>query len=217
RARSLRTRRNAAGGRGLLGHSTRGREQVRRLAGDGEEQPVGHRIPHRRRGSGLRRQRCEDGGRRREGNRPGQQQMTAHRTDLVNGGAIAVISAGYYIATFSIEETANIVTPRTFPAIVGIALIVLGLFLAGRAVYRARKASLAEAGPGNHINGTGAGNGAAASAGDSAVSDETAGGPSLEAPPEPAARKVVFQFALFFVYLAILIPVGFLLSTVAFL
>ena len=150
--------------------------------------------------------------------------MTAQRTDLITGGAIAVIGAVYYIATFSIQETANIVTPRTFPAIVGIALIVLGLFLAGQAVYRARKAALAEAGPGNHINGTGAGNGAAASAGESAastgesaVSDETAGGPSLEAPPEPAARKVVFQFALFFVYLAILIPVGFLLSTVAFL
>jgi putative tricarboxylic transport membrane protein len=150
--------------------------------------------------------------------------MTAQRTDLITGGAIAVIGAVYYIATFSIQETANIVTPRTFPAIVGIALIVLGLFLAGQAVYRARKAALAEAGPGDHINGTGAGNGAAASAGESAASagesaasDETAGGPSLEAPPEPAARKVVFQFALFFVYLAILIPVGFLLSTAAFL
>lgn len=143
--------------------------------------------------------------------------MTAQRTDLITGGAIAVIGAVYYIATFSIQETANIVTPRTFPAIVGIALIVLGLFLAGQAVYRARKAALAEAGPGDHINGTGAGNGAAASAGESAASDETAGEPSLEAPPEPAARKVVFQFALFFVYLAILIPVGFLLSTAAFL
>ena len=134
--------------------------------------------------------------------------MTAQRTDLITGGAIAVIGAVYYIATFSIQETANIVTPRTFPAIVGIALIVLGLFLAGQAVYRARKAALAEAGPGS---------GAVASAGESAASDETAGGPSPEAPPEPAARKVVFQFALFFVYLAILIPVGFLLSTVAFL
>jgi putative tricarboxylic transport membrane protein len=150
--------------------------------------------------------------------------MTAQRTDLITGGAIAVIGAVYYIATFSIQETANIVTPRTFPAIVGIALIVLGLFLAGQAVYRARKAALAEAGPGDHINGTGTGNGAAASAGESAASvgesaasDETAGGPSLETPPEPAARKVVFQFALFFVYLAILIPVGFLLSTAAFL
>jgi putative tricarboxylic transport membrane protein len=73
--------------------------------------------------------------------------MTAQRTDLITGGAIAVIGAVYYIATFSIQETANIVTPRTFPAIVGIALIVLGLFLAGQAVYRARKAALAEAGP----------------------------------------------------------------------
>jgi putative tricarboxylic transport membrane protein len=149
--------------------------------------------------------------------------MTAQRTDLITGGAIAVIGAVYYIATFSIQETANIVTPRTFPAIVGIALIVLGLFLAGQAVYRARKAALAEAGPGDRIReGPGTarprgGRSAAASAGESAASDETAGGPSLEAPPEPAARKVVFQFALFFVYLAILIPVGFLLSTAAFL
>jgi putative tricarboxylic transport membrane protein len=150
--------------------------------------------------------------------------MTAQRTDLITGGAIAVLGAIYYIATFSIQETANIVTPRTFPAIVGIALIVLGLFLAGQAVYRARKAALAEAGPAVAVgagtsDGTeaGPGSGAVASAGESAAPDETAGGPSLEAPPEPAARKVVFQFALFFVYLAILIPVGFLLSTAAFL
>jgi putative tricarboxylic transport membrane protein len=126
--------------------------------------------------------------------------MTAQRTDLITGVAIAVIGAVYYIATFSIQETANIVTPRTFPAIVGIALIALGLFLAGQAVYRARKAALAEAGPG-----------------ESAASDESAGGVALEAPPEPATRKVVLQFALFFVYLAILIPVGFLISTAVFL
>ena len=47
--------------------------------------------------------------------------------------------------------------------------------------------------------------------------EDGAGGIVLEAPPEPKVRKVVFQFALFFVYLAILIPVGFLLSTAAFL
>src|SRR5699024_12756277 len=123
-----------------------------------------------------------------------------------------------------LRDTANIGTPRTFPAIVGIALIVLGLFLAGQAVYRARKAALAEAGRGNHINGTGAGNGAAASAGEPAASTgesagaaETAGGPSLGAPPEPAARPGVVEFALFCVYLAILIPVGSLLSTVGLL
>ena len=71
--------------------------------------------------------------------------MTAHRTDLITGGATAVIGAVYYIATFSIQETANIVTPRTFPAIVGIGLIVLGLFVAGQAVVRHRKDTLAEA------------------------------------------------------------------------
>ena len=154
--------------------------------------------------------------------------MTAHRTDLITGGAIAVIGAVYYIATFSIQETANIVTPRTFPAIVGIGLIVLGLFLAGQAVVRHRKDTLAEAGPGSvgsaSVTAAGDGDGAAASAGEPSLEssggssgEEGVGGIVLEAPPEPQLRKVVFQFALFFVYLAILIPVGFLLSTVAFL
>lgn len=163
--------------------------------------------------------------------------MTAFRTDLITGGAIAVIGAVYYIATFSIQETANIVTPRTFPAIVGIGLIVLGLFLAGQAVLRHRKDTLAEAAPGSvgpaesagspgsaRETAAGDGDGAAASAGESSLEtadrssgQEGVGGIVLEAPPEPQVRKVVFQFALFFVYLAILIPVGFLLSTAAFL
>ncbi|SMX83100.1 Tripartite tricarboxylate transporter TctB family protein [Brevibacterium iodinum ATCC 49514] len=162
--------------------------------------------------------------------------MTAHRTDLITGGAIAVIGAVYYIATFAIQETANIVTPRTFPAIVGIGLIVLGLFVAGQAIVRHRKDTLAEAAPGSagSAESAGAGSGSAGSSGStdvtaasdgdgaaaSAKDSEPAGGASgivLEAPPEPPGRKVVFQFALFFVYLAILIPVGFLLSTVAFL
>ncbi|TNM57029.1 tripartite tricarboxylate transporter TctB family protein [Brevibacterium sediminis] len=154
--------------------------------------------------------------------------MTAFRTDLITGGAIAVIGAVYYIATFSIQETANIVTPRTFPAIVGVGLIVLGLFLAGQAVVRHRKDTLAEAAPGSagsaHSTAAADGDGAAASAGESSVEtadrssgQEGVGGIVLEASPEPQVRKVVFQFALFFVYLAILIPVGFLLSTAAFL
>ncbi|HJF76943.1 MAG TPA: tripartite tricarboxylate transporter TctB family protein, partial [Brevibacterium linens] len=145
-----------------------------------------------------------------------------------------VIGAVYYIATFSIQETANIVTPRTFPAIVGIGLIVLGLFLAGQAIVRHRRDTLAEAGPGSaesaesagsaRTSAAGDGDGAAASAGESSVEtagrssgEDGVGGIVLEAPPEPKVRKVVFQFALFFVYLAILIPVGFLLSTAAFL
>lgn len=44
-----------------------------------------------------------------------------------------------------------------------------------------------------------------------------AGGVLIDAPPAPAGRRVVVQFALFFAYLAIVIPVGFVLSTAAFL
>ncbi|GAA0036805.1 MULTISPECIES: tripartite tricarboxylate transporter TctB family protein [Brevibacterium] len=124
--------------------------------------------------------------------------MTATRRDLVTGIVIAVIGAVYFVATFSIRETTDIVTPRTFPAIVGVALIVLGLFLAGQSVWKARTQ------PGGAGGRTDAEGGEA-----SAV--------IIEAPPEPPGRRVVLQFALFFAYLAIVIPVGFLLSTAAFL
>ena len=145
--------------------------------------------------------------------------MTALRGDVITGIAVTLIGAVYYIATFWIQETKNIVTPRTFPAIVGVALIVLGLFLAGQALYRGRK--LAEAGPQLPVKAGSEGSGTAAS-----VSGDDDGGPAsaaggsgvvLESPEDPPSKKVVLQFALFFVYLAILIPVGFLLSTVAFL
>lgn len=159
----------------------------------------------------------------------------ALRSDVITGIAVTLIGAVYYIATFWIQETKNIVTPRTFPAIVGVALIVLGLFLAAQALYRSRK--LAEAGArtgsacggageGTAADGAGAQDGGATSArGDddggeasTAVASEGASsGVVLEASPDPPSKKVVLQFALFFVYLAILIPVGFLLSTAAFL
>lgn len=146
----------------------------------------------------------------------------ALRGDVITGIAVTLVGAVYYIATFWIQETKNIVTPATFPAIVGIALIVLGLFLAGQALYRSRK--LAEVVPAGAASAGGAvedgvvGDGAVgdSAAGDGAVGDEPAG-VVLEAPEEPLAKKIVLQFALFFIYLGILIPVGFLLSTAAFL
>ncbi|GAA1621985.1 hypothetical protein GCM10009700_07670 [Brevibacterium sanguinis] len=138
--------------------------------------------------------------------------MTATRRDLVTGVVVAVIGVIYYIATFSIQETTDIVTPRTFPAIVGAGLIILGLFLAGQALWQGRTASAdaaaADAVPRDATP-------AAAEPGDTAP--ETASGVVLPAPEDPPARRVVLQFALFFVYLAIVIPVGFLLSTAAFL
>lgn len=115
--------------------------------------------------------------------------MRVLKGDALTGLVITLIGVVYFAATFSIQETKDIVTPRTFPAIVGVALIVLGLFLAGQGLYRGRKpAEAAEP-----------------------------SGVVLDAPEDPAWKKVLLQFALFFVYLAILIPVGFLLSTAAFL
>ncbi|WP_226830783.1 tripartite tricarboxylate transporter TctB family protein [Brevibacterium sp. FME17] len=140
----------------------------------------------------------------------------ALRGDVVTGLAVTLIGVVYYVATFWIQETNNIVTPRTFPAIVGIALIVLGVFLVGQALYRGRK--LAEAAPGAADSAAGSASGSAVgSGGEDGSASGDASAVVLEAPQDPPSKKVVLQFALFFVYLAILIPTGFLLSTTAFL
>lgn len=153
----------------------------------------------------------------------------ALRGDVITGIAVTLVGAVYYIATFWIQETRNIVTPATFPAIVGIALIVLGLFLGGQALYRSRK--LAEAVPGGAASAGGGGIDGATSASVDAEHDATSAdgvsadpasgdertGVVIDAAEEPKSKQVVLQFALFFVYLGILIPVGFLLSTAAFL
>lgn len=126
----------------------------------------------------------------------------AEKRDLATGIIIAAIGAGYFAATFAIKTTDDVVTPGTFPAIVGIALLILGVFLAVRTVVVAGRGARAD-GPRN----------------DAAPPDP--GGGTAEAPaagdPEPTLLPVVVQFALFFVYLAVLIPLGFLLATAAFL
>ncbi|GAA1556303.1 hypothetical protein GCM10009691_33160 [Brevibacterium picturae] len=152
----------------------------------------------------------------------------ARRGDVITGIAVTLVGTVYYIATFWIQETRNIITPATFPAIVGVALIVLGLFLAGQALYRSRK--LAEVAPGGAAPAGGGIDGTTsacvnaehgATSVDDASADPASGdertGAVIDAPEEPKSKQVVLQFALFFVYLGILIPVGFLLSTAAFL
>lgn len=134
----------------------------------------------------------------------------ALKGDVITGIAVTVVGLVYYIATFWIQETKNIVTPRTFPAIVGVALILLGVFIVVQAVYRGKKTAEAGLGDGDTAPANVDGHGATASA-------SVSSGVVLDAPEDPPSKKVVLQFALFFVYLAILIPVGFLLSTAAFL
>ena len=140
----------------------------------------------------------------------------ALRGDVITGIAVTLVGAVYYIATFWIQETKNIVTPATFPAIVGIALIVLGLFLVGQALYRSQE--IAEVVPsGTTSAGSASASGGAGADASEDVVDVEPAGVVLDAPEEPKSKQVVLQFALFFIYLGILIPVGFLLSTAAFL
>lgn len=144
----------------------------------------------------------------------------SRRRDLITGSAVTFVGVIYYIATFSIELTNNVVTPRTFPAIVGIALIVLGAILIVQSLYRGKSFAPAEEVPATAADAR-SGEVGAASAGDV---DDSAGGAAddsagvvLETPEEPKAKNVVFQFVLFFAYLAIVIPVGFVLATAGFL
>ncbi|WP_309133050.1 tripartite tricarboxylate transporter TctB family protein [Brevibacterium sp.] len=154
----------------------------------------------------------------------------AHRRDLITGSAIVVIGVVYFIATFSIQRTNDIVTPATFPAIVGVALIVLGAVLVAQSLLA--RSTPAEAAPGlpatdvtaasetsGSTTSAGITDDGTTSAGESVDGASSAGetGVIIAAPPEPKSKQVALQFALFFVYLAILIPVGFLLSTAAFL
>lgn len=146
----------------------------------------------------------------------------ALRGDVITGIAVTLIGVVYYIATFWIQETKNIVTPRTFPAIVGIALIVLGLFLAGQALYRSRKlAEVVSSGTTSAGNASTDSESAVGASGSEVSGSAGAGaepaGVVLDVAEEPKSKQVVLQFALFFIYLGILIPVGFLLSTAAFL
>lgn len=129
----------------------------------------------------------------------------SRRRDLITGSAVTFVGVIYYIATFSIELTNNVVTPRTFPAIVGIALIVLGAILIVQSLYRGKSLAPAEEVP------------ATAADARSGAGDSSSAGIVLEAEEEPKAKNVVFQFVLFFAYLAIVIPVGFLLATAGFL
>lgn len=130
----------------------------------------------------------------------------SRRRDLITGSAVVLVGVIYYIATFSIELTNNVITPRTFPAIVGLALIVLGAVLIVQSLYRGKNSAPAEE--------------VAATAGTDArpgEEDFASAGSVLEAEVEPKAKKVVLQFVLFFAYLALVIPVGFLLGTAGFL
>lgn len=126
------------------------------------------------------------------------------RSDLGAGIVVAVVGLGFFLETLRIKRTGDVVGPETLPAIVGIGLMILGALLAVSAFrkHRATPDELME-------------RSLAGSAGPSAVDTEADDRPAAQ--PAPVSTRVLLNFAVFFGYLFIFIPVGFLLSTAVFL
>lgn len=125
--------------------------------------------------------------------------MQVHnRRDLIAGMGVVVVGAVYFAATFRIQATNDPVGPETLPRIVGMALIVLGLFIGGTAFRQRSKKSVEPAVL------------AAASGADDDLPDEP------EDPPVQLSKLFTY-LALFTAYALLLIPLGFLVSTSLFL
>lgn len=174
--------------------------------------------------------------------RPGPRRVD--RSELGAGIVVALLGIAFFLETLRIQRTGDVVGPETLPAIVGIGLAVLGLLLVVSAFRRhvptpeeLMEQAVAEAparagtgqgtGPGTAA-GTPAGSSAGTSVGDEPAGDDLAGGdrtgddatgdlPAEGPAPTPVAARVLLNFAIFFGYLFIFIPVGFLLSTAVFL
>lgn len=172
--------------------------------------------------------------------------MQVHnRRDLIAGAGVTIVGAVYFADTFRIKATDDPVGPETLPQIVGIALIVLGVFIAATA-FRAKpqgdiEASMlaaagapsrvtapAEAGAGSAEAGTGSAEAGAGvvtevpgTSGAGVAADEAPVGEGTfpDAPEDPPVQlsKLAVYLGLFAAYALLLIPLGFLVATTAFL
>ncbi|SMX88597.1 putative tricarboxylic transport membrane protein [Brevibacterium sp. Mu109] len=135
--------------------------------------------------------------------------MKVHdRRDLIAGAGVAIIGAVYLADTFRIQPTNDPVGPDTLPTIVAVALMVLGVFIAATA-FRAK--------PENDVGAS-----MLAAAGNRAeVSSQPSGAADAETdevvePPVRVSRLFVY-LGLFAAYAVLLIPLGFIVATTAFL
>src|SRR5690625_171251 len=151
--------------------------------------------------------------------------MKVHnRRDLIAGAGVVVVGAVYFADTFRIQDTNDPVGPAALPTIVAVALMVLGVFIAATA-FRAEAgddvgaAMLAAVGtraekPAESPDAAGASSAVSEEAdpvGTSApVSDD------IEEPPVQV-HKVFVYLGLFAAYAVLLIPLGFIVATTAFL
>ncbi|WP_236865026.1 tripartite tricarboxylate transporter TctB family protein [Brevibacterium daeguense] len=146
------------------------------------------------------------------------------KQELGVGIVVALVGLGYFLETLRIQRTDAVVGPETMPALVGLGLLVLGGLLAVSAFFTHRptpeevmeKALEHESAPGDASASGGAT--AGASAAEPRAAEPRAAEPRDGAPQVfgLSGRRVLINFALFFAYMIILIPVGFLLSTAVF-
>lgn len=141
--------------------------------------------------------------------------MKVHnRRDLIAGLGVAIIGAAYFAETFRIQSTNDPVGPDMLPKIVGVSLVVLGLFIGVTALRStARKdvesAMLSAAGGQSAV--------APTAADDSPDAPEDDDLPDEPDEPPVQLSKLFLYIALFAAYALLLIPLGFLVSTVLFL
>ncbi len=158
--------------------------------------------------------------------------MKVHnRRDLIAGAGVAIIGAVYLADTFRIQPTNDPVGPDTLPTIVAVALMVLGVFIAATA-FRAKPKNdvgasmLAAVGtraedPSVAGEAVGAATDADAVEAGTAAVGEPSGTSDTEIdevvePPVQVSRLFVY-LGLFAAYAVLLIPLGFIVATTAFL
>lgn len=147
--------------------------------------------------------------------------MQVHnRRDLIAGLGVVIIGVAYFAETFRIQVTNDPVGPESLPRLVGVALIVLGLFIGGSA-FRAKPPEDVEAtmlaAAGKPDAGAARSAGSPSAASSSAVDDDDGGLPDEPEEPPVQMPKLLLYLGLFAAYAVLFIPLGFLLATSVFL
>lgn len=124
--------------------------------------------------------------------------------DATAGLAAAVLGVVYLVAAFQIEpdpSTTSVVGPQVAPLVIGTAIVVSALALLVRGLRS----------PDSHPR-TGS-----TGAGDGNTGEHNAAAPPRSASARLGQRRVLVTFGIFAAYIVAFIPVGYLLSTFAFL
>lgn len=155
--------------------------------------------------------------------------MKVHnRREIIAGLGVILVGAAYFADTFRIQATDDPVGPESLPQIVGVALILLGLFIcvtglrgksrpdAAEALLSATETLTEAAAAREHATPAGSAQATTTSAATAGDEDEYDLPPEPEDPPV-VLRMVFVYLALFGAYALLFIPLGFIVATVLFL